>query len=327
MTWTFDANFALLFRHRTSFVSLHTLDNTTVLAGSPSVREDKSQYRNHQILRAGTGLTDTITEEFVGDNKRKTFNVAFKIGQQPVIKVNDVEVNVGIRGISTANEEWHWAKGETEISHKTDAEAPEGVTIPPLDVDDILTVEYRGQYPIVIDAELTDEIALRKSIEGGSGRYTHVEDRPNIDTIEAAHAAVNALLARHGRIPRILTCQTRLQDIKPGQLVATNFPQHNLTEEVLVLSVSAGIPRDMDEFVFSIRGTTGDVEGGWREYWRRLHQQGRQYVIRENEIVVQLISGAEGVLCDDDASHITAAKESRIGHARVGFSVIGPATL
>jgi hypothetical protein len=531
MAWHIDPYRSLNFRTRFALPTIEELSDDTIFKGSLLVRSDKSQYRNRQILRAGTGLTLPRTETFVGDSKRKTFNVAYPVGKEPAITVNGVAKTVGIRE-AEEGKDWYWNLGKTEVSqreqqgeaatviryhlpsagtppctpaygsmfdktssaarfplvttvtntaqdargsvsgatspqthltaqhigpplsgsgtltgtvkgqirantnnlsfngtvgiavrvvsndgsiergvllnhtaplpttnppeipttstnrsfqsvdgtkllpltpvayqdgdrlvvetgprdedtgtsrtgslvygdnHASDLPEDETTTtamnawvefafnstiemVTPLSPTDVLAVTYQGQFPIVIEAMLEGEIAERQVVEGGgSGRYTKVEDRPNIDTTEAASAALQALLARFGKVDRVLTCMTRVSEFEPGHLVPALFPSHGINEAIFVETVSGFLAPDGNQLHYTIQARTGEAVGGWQQYWRKITNIGRQYVIRENEVVIVVRSQTDNVRAADIIDLLTTAPEARIDHARIGFSIV-----
>jgi hypothetical protein len=315
MSWWVDAYRVLHFRERTSITAPAALSGAN--AGTVRVRPDRQQYRNHQVLRAGAGLTDVRTETLRGDGTRKTFNVAFKIGTVPAITVNGAPQTVGIRQLDTGKQ-WYWNKGVTEINQDDAGTA--------LATGDVLAVTYEGMFPIIISAARGHEIDARKAIEGGSGRYSAVEERANLETAVAATAAVEAILDRYGKIGRVLQCQTATTGFRPGQLVTCAFPDHGIVDETfLIESVSGANPPGLDEELwFDVRALSGDPYGGWQRYFRNLQRVGREFVINVNEVVVGLNALAETTRALDSVIAATAgAPESRIGVGRIGFSVIG----
>jgi hypothetical protein len=311
--WRIDANKVLQFRDRTSIAAPAPLDSLTVTNGTLRIRPDRQHYRNRQVLRAGTGLTSTRVERFAGDSERRTFNTAFKVGEAPTITVNAVSKTVGIRQVDTGKD-WYWSKGAAEISQDT------GGTV--LTASDDLEVTYKGLFPIIISAAKGSEVSARQAIEGGSGRYSRVEERTNIDSVDAAIAAVQAILDRYGSIGRVIDCETREPGYAPGQLVPMDFPVHGIDEDFLIEAVTAFVPAGLTEIRYGIRAISGDPYGGWQEYFRRILKIGRQFVINENEVVVGLTLLADSATVSDSLSSPSAAPERQVGVALVDFSAV-----
>jgi hypothetical protein len=314
MAWTIDANKVLYFTDRASIPAPAPLTNLSIENGTLKIRPDRQQYRNHQVLRAGAGLTDARTESFVGDGERRTFNTGYKMGTEPTVTVNAVSKTVGIRQVETGKD-WYWNKGATELSQDT------GGTV--LADTDTLAVTYQGLFPIIISATRPGELAARQAIEGGSGRYSKVEERSNIETIDSAIAAVQALLDRWGTISLTLTCLTDQSGYAPGQLVPCTFAQHDINADFLIESVRAVVPQGLDTIWYSLTCLSGDPYGGWQDYFRKLLKIGRQFVINENEVVVGLVELADTSSSSESITVTTVTPPDRlVGSARVGFSAV-----
>lgn len=282
--------------------------------GRTRFRTDRQHYRNHQVLRGSVGLSDPRTETFTGDDERRTFNLAYKAGTEPVVTVNGTPKTVGIRQLETGKD-WYWNKGANELSQDT------GGTV--LALGDTLAVTYQGMFPIIVSAQRGEEVEARRAIEGGSGRYSRVEERSNIETVDAALAAAQAILNRYGKISDVLTCLTDQPGYAPGQLVPIDFPQHNATGEYLIESLKAQWVGGQDQIWYTLKCISGDPYGGWQEYFRRLMKVGRQFVINENEVVVGLVELADSAAASDVSLTVSSGSpERRVGFALVGFSAV-----
>jgi hypothetical protein len=314
LVWRVDQNKVLQFRDRASIAAPAALTNLSVQNGSLRVRTDRQHYRNHQVLRAGAGLTDSRTETFVGDGQRRTFNTAFKIGTQPVVTVNAVSKTVGIRQVETGKD-WYWNKGVTELSQDNAGTV--------LGSGDMLSVTYQGLFPIIISASKGPEVLARQAIEGGSGRYSRVEERANIETIDAAIAAVQAILDRYGTIDVTLECLTDQPGYTPGQLVPCTFAQHDIDDDYLIEAVTAVVPPALDAIWYTLQCRSGDPYGGWQEYFRRILKIGREFVINDNEVVVGLVELADSSTATEALTVSTVTPPDRlVGSARVDYSAV-----
>lgn len=67
------------------------------------------------------------------------------------------------------------------------------------------------------------QITARQAVEGGSGKWEHVEDIGDIEDREEAEALAAALLDRKDELPIVFTFQTDTSGWKPGQLVSVNL--------------------------------------------------------------------------------------------------------
>ncbi|MDM7916447.1 MAG: hypothetical protein QUU85_14480 [Candidatus Eisenbacteria bacterium] len=329
-TWRIDPYRVLQFQPREALHAPLPLDGTTLLAEGARVRPDRQKYRNVQIVRAGTDLTDPRSEIRVGDGAARAFPVAFPIGSVPTIEVSRaggawVAQTVGILGVETGKA-WYWTQGQAQVSQDDSATLLAAPTTPGNPATgDRVRVTYRGLFPVKTSYQDTAEIAARKAIEGGSGVYTSVEDRTNINSAQSAIDTAVALIERYGTIGKILTAVSRSADFAPGQVATVDLPEFGLVgASMLIESVSADYSAEIDEVWYTITARTGDAFGGWQEYFRKLAQVGRQMIIgREGEILVLLRSAAETAECDAAVALETEAPESRIGLMQIGTGEIG----
>jgi hypothetical protein len=322
MHWLIDPYLVFRLRAMTSLFSGVTITNDIALRGTVRIKPDKSLYRNVQILKGPRALTLPREEFFVGDGERRTFNVSFPVGTKPEIFINDVEnTSVGIRQIEEGRA-WEWSKGSEEISQTSTVGVEAPVAQDPLTTEQTLKVVYRGLFPVKIEAALEQEIARRKEIEGGGGRYMRVEERSNIDNEQQAMDVTQAFLARHGKINKTLTLQTRTPEFAPGQICHTLLEEEEFFDDVLLTQVTGTVPPDLDEFWYALTGTTGDSVRIWQDYFRRQMLIGRQLVIRENEVVVVVKAQEDGTYATDTLTVDVGFPENRIGQGRVGFMVV-----
>ena len=261
------------------------------------VRYTREQYRNRQYIRAGHDITDARTEEFKGDGKTKTFPLSFPVAKVPsAITVNGASKSVGIKGVDTGKD-WYWNKGEREIVQDDAAAA--------LISTDTLAVTYQGLYPIIISSQDDTEIAARASTEGGTGLYEDVEEDTNIDSRDLATSKAEALLRRFGRIPRIITFETDTGGLRAGQLISITNARRNLSGNFLIESVTARA--DQLDLVYTVKALDGEALGGWVEFFQKLAQSTRKFVIRENEVLGLLRRFSEAIVLTDALSTATAA--------------------
>lgn len=151
------------------------------------VSRSRQNLRNRQYIRAGTDVTDSRTEKFSGDGNTQGFTLIYPAHKEPTVKVNGVEKTVGIRDVEE-NFDWYWNKGDRVISQDAASD--------PLTASDTLEVTYQGQFPVVVQATDKGSVSDRQSVEGGTGIYEHVEDRPEIDSRNLALSVAGGLLGR-----------------------------------------------------------------------------------------------------------------------------------
>lgn len=258
--------------------------------------ENADSYRNRQIVRGPMGLSSVQTRTFRGDGETQAFTVDLPIAKTPVVKVNGVTQTVGIRNVDR-DMQWYWNKGDKTISQDSAGTR--------LTAADVLTIEYQGFYPLIIVAESPDQIDARKAVEGGTGVYEQVTEVKNLDTQDAAQQYTMGLLDKYGYIPRVVTFSTYAPGLKSGQLIRIQNTKHNLDGTFLIESVTARDDNGLT--LYSVKCLDGASLGGWDKFFRALVQGNKTFTIRENEILVKLITYRDAVrkpVVTDDMTYI-----------------------
>lgn len=313
-SWYIDYNKDLHFFARETNLAPFAITDTSANFLTMKITTTREQYRNVQYLIAGEDVADAKTESFIGDGTRKTYSLSLKVAKVPSsVTVNGVAKTIGIRGVDTGKD-WYWSKDEKEISQSDSAAALTSVQT--------LAVTYQGLIPIKVQSRLEDEITARVAAEGGSGIYEAIEEDPRAETQDLALDKSNGLLRRFGKIPRIVEIETDTPGLKAGQLININITPHAINGDFLIDRVTM---RDVDgkHIRYMARCLDGERLGGWVEFFQKLALAGRKYIIRENEVLVLLKTFSDNVICGDTfATPTTAAPESRVGYAIVGYSEV-----
>jgi hypothetical protein len=279
---------------------------------SISVERTRTEYRNRQYIKAGMGLTPIRTEYFVGDGTRKSFTLAYPAGKEPnPITVGAVVKTVGIREVESGKN-WYWQKNSPVIN-QDDGDPAVGAGV-------AIAVTYQGQYPILVSATDDVQLSQRASIEGGSGQYDHIEDEPNIDTVEAAQDRAYGLLRKYARIFQKATIATMSSGVRAGELTTLDIPTHGLTGQWLVEQTSI---RDFNgqRVEYSMRVLDGESVGGWQGFFGALKRQARKIEFQDNEVILLLRSQPDTVSVTDTVSVSTAAPTAPlVGIAICGYS-------
>ncbi len=277
LQWKINPDRTLDFFHKATFKGEPISEESSI--SNLRVKKSREQYRNRQYLRAGQDVSQVQTRTFKGDGETQIFTVDLPIAKVPTIKVNGVEKTVGIRGLEQ-NCDWYWQKNDKSISQDDKASK--------LTTNDILTIEFQGFYPIVVVAENTGEITGRQSVEGGTGIYESIEQKASLDTRESALSYSEGLLRRFANIQTHISFTTYTR-YRAGELVAVDFHNHDIREEMLVADVQIqdnGAPDN--RLQYNVRLVSGESFGGWVNFFKKLTEQNKTFVIRENEIVVKL---------------------------------------
>lgn len=310
--WWVDENKALWFKPRAGVAAPFAIDATN--ARRVSINRTTESYRNKQLIRAGVDLTASRTESFTGDGAQKAWTLVYPVGAVPTsITVGGVSKTIGIRGVDTGAD-WYWNLGDPVVS-QDDGAAAVGAGV-------AIAVTYQGQFPILINAQNDSGIASLAAASNASGIYEAIEDRANLNDDDAAISVGEGLLRRYGAIPRRLTFETDTAGLRPGQLLSATFGPHAVSGSWLVDSVAA-VDRNGLDLVWTVEALDGESLGGWEAFFSALSTAGKVAEFRENEVVILLRSLAETVTLADALTASSAAPESRVGYAIVGFSEVG----
>lgn len=252
-----------------------------------NIQETRTQYRNVQWLKAGDGTTEIQTLEKPTpepDGVSKTFLTRFPLAKKPTIVINSTpiaESDVGINGLDTGKK-WYWNKDRKEIV-QDDSE-----TI--LTSSDVLEITYNGLIPILAKVENTAEISSRQSIEGGSGIYEGFEKRVALSDKVAAVKYAEGLLNKYDEIPEILSVRTK-SFRQAGTIINVNSTTYSKNEDYLIENVN--ITEEGNILYYDMTLLSGESFGSWVEFFRKMIVSADDFIIQENEVVVQVQSTRE----------------------------------
>ena len=264
------------------------------------VEENREDYRNRQYIRAGQDVTDLQTRAFVGDGERQIFTLDYELAEKPTLYLKlDGEpdytqvslIDVGVRGLEE-DKDWYYQIRDKQISRDD--------SLIPLGSNDRLKVEYIGYFPIIVVAEQSnEEISERASIENNSGIYESIVEKQEIDNRDAALEFAGAKLRRYGQINQVITYKTEKIGLRAGMLQQVQSGIHGINGYYLI--ESAGIRAIGDGKVeYSIKLISGESVGGWVQFFNDLLKGQRDFVIRENEVIVLLRNFQETIELDDE---------------------------
>ncbi len=261
-------------------------------------RQARTKYRNRQILRAGIDLTDVRIESFRGDStnvtpekRRRAFNVSYPVGKTPIVRKNGALQRVGVRGKDKDGDltipnfaQWFYQVEENEFAQNSREDETLNPTLGP---DDILLVEYQGQFPIVMDIQDDQEMQARASIEGGTGEYGWVDEDAKVDGRDLAAEKAGRLLDIYGHVPDEISYRTSKWGLFAGQLQPVTRAQHSLAD------ISFLLERVETRLIFarvisvecSVSAMEGERQEIWLDFFRKLAKAGKTTVIREKEVV------------------------------------------
>lgn len=276
------------------------------------IKRTKSNYRNVQYIRGGKNLSDERTEYFQGDGNTRTFTVSMPIAEVPTIQVNGTPQTVAIGGLGDiAN--FYWNKDNAVVSQDT------AETV--LSSSDTLYVTYKGFYPILVEAQDPQGIQDRQAIEGGSGKYIRLEVDSRIEDSTLATDKAKGLLRRYGEIPVTVTFETDLPGLVAGQIIEIELPALGLSGEFLIDNLQKS-DLEGQRIRQSVRALSGESFGGWTTFFKKLTATSADVVIRENEVLIRLISFRDELKVRDSFS-VSTDTDNRVDYAIVDFSQAG----
>lgn len=276
------------------------------------ISESRDLYRNRQIVRAGTALTDERTDTVIAAADQKLFEVSYPVGTASAVTVNGVPKTLGVSGLHEGRD-YYWSYGSNVLT----AEVAPGTGA-------AVALTYRGMFPILVDERLDTEILTRRALEGGTGVYEAIADDPAINVQNVAVTKALAYLRKHGVIPQVIRFETDAGGLRPGQLLPVDIPAAGLDDNYLIESVSM---RDMQGAVnrYTVTAVSGDALGGWLEWFSALARQAQKFVLYDEDQVGILKVVVDTVIVTDSAVEydwgtVDRKPESRVDRARADFA-------
>lgn len=318
--WCIDENKALCFEARDTAFAAWDITANNKPYRNLRITKNRSKYRNTQFMRAGYDVTGALTETQNGDGTRRTFVLEYEVGADDLAVRTDTGAGltartVGILGVDTGKD-WYYSIGSNVVSQDS------GGTL--LTSAHTLEVSYKGRFPIIVKAEDQAAIAERVAAEVGPGIYESVLDDTTINDDDAALDKALGLLARHSMIPVTVTYETDAAGLRGGTLQTITLSDHGLSGQYLIESVNGRV-RENGDLVYSVKALSGQAVGGWAAFFRSLVEQGRDFVIRDNEVLIILRAIADSVEVVDSAVATTSTAFAIVGDATaiVGLIDVG----
>jgi hypothetical protein len=317
MDWYIDYDKDLHFFARESNNAPADLTDSNNNFMTVEVKTSREQYRNRQYLRAGNDITDARTETFAGDGETKSFVLKYPVAKVPSSVTVDtgggaVAKTIGIKDVETSKD-FYWNKGQKEIIQDDSGTV--------LEETHTLSITYQGQFPIIVRADKEDAITDRATVEGGNGVYEAIEEDKSIESQDTAKDKAEALLRRYGDIPNKVVIVSDTSGFKAGQLVTVTVSAHNLNATYLIQQVQSTVIAK-GQFRYTITALSGENIGGWVDFFKKLAQTGKTYVIRENEVLIRILAFSENITITDSLTVSAASPESRVSYAMIGFSEV-----
>ena len=252
---------------------------------NPKVQYGNPLYRNQQIVKGPTGITELQTDTFQGDGETRSFTVGFSISKEPAIYVNRgagfVLETVGKKSIN-ADSQWYWEVEDATVTQ----ERSETV----LSSTDILKVEYIGQYKIVAQTKDPQEIYRQSQLDGTSGI---IEDAINVQGVEGNAAAIaegNAKLQEFAKKSTKLNYETRQSGLKAGQFQEVyGLSELNIIDGERLLVTKVNTYDNNGIIFYQVEAVKGPRYHSWSEFFKELSMRAEIFVregIGESEILV-----------------------------------------
>ena len=275
------------------------------------ISESRDLYRNRQIVRAGTALTDPRTDTVVAtEADQEYFEVSYPIGTASAVTVNGVAKTLGVDGLHEGRD-FYWSYGSNVLTAEVAPGAGARVAL-----------TYRGLFPILVDERIDAEILARRALEGGTGVYEAIADDPAINVQTVAVQKALAYLRKHGVIPQTIRFETDRPGLRPGQLLPVRVATAGLDDNYLIESVNM---RDVQGAVnrYRVSAVSGDALGGWLEWFSALARQAQKFVLYDEDQVSMLREITDTVRVYDISIEVPLGTVDRIPESRVEKACVG----
>lgn len=295
--WNIGDNKYFYFKERGNITGPDIIEeHSNYLFESLRIKDNRSNYRNTQIIKKINALTSLLTEKAAPTpDSDNAFTVRLPLDSKPEIYItNDINnligqidpTYVGIGGLSEGLFQYYWNKGSNTISKDpTNAPAP-GPGF-------FVVVRYIGQFKFDLVREDYDEIIDRKKIEGGSGIYENIEDGSNIDGVSVAENKMSSLLQKYAKIENVIEFSSYTLDIDMNSICNMTFPSFNIENESYLLIkkviTNTGGRLLLKKYTF----ISGNAFDGWVTFFKKWLASAKDYTLRESEEVIQQIRSKE----------------------------------
>jgi Concanavalin A-like lectin/glucanases superfamily len=316
--WQIDKDKRLHFQPYNAVLAPWIFDGSQATYGSMIVERGNPGYRNRQVILGGMELTDTPTETKYGDGASRAFSFSYAFAKEPTVMLNGRAQLVETKGSPIAAR-WYWAKGDPILAQN----ASDAV----LSANDVLSVTYQGEYPIVVISEDDSMIAQQQYIEGGtSGLVEEVEHDPTILSSQDGFAKANALLQRYAAFGTSITFKTLVGGLAPGQLLTVNYPPHGLSGVQMLIESVEVADHDGLQLWYTVKAVMGPYDVTWVDFWKSLVELGIPAVDAANLNLAQTIM--QSIVC---AATLSPAASMTITLSNVIFAasaaVCSPGTI
>lgn len=260
---------------------------------SMNKNQNRSDYRNIQYLKGGNQTLPIRVDSFVGDGKRRTFNIAFPFAEVPTVTVDSVAKTVGIKGVDTGKD-WYWQKGSKELVQ--DDAADELINT------NVLAVSYKGLLPIFIQAQFDDEITRVKTLEGGSGKYEMSESDEAIEDLMLATNKTQSILRKFAKKLTEVTFTTYNHGLHSGQVIQVYNANLGIDKLYLITEITARVIgyNTTDYFIeYTVNLADSEIYKMWQDFYINLLNATRSKMSIENQAITYVRYNSSTMIFED----------------------------
>jgi len=185
------------------------------------IDSDLSQLRNVVIIEGGEVTSDNPrTNSHIGNGNKKSFPTDYKFAEKPTVKLNGIEINVGIDFLDNDSDfDCLWSFNEKYIRF-----------INPPALND--QIEITGRYLIPIMVQVEDEVSISQY-----GRFEFSKVDKTIKSAEEAKMYGEAQLGAYAYTIREGNFRTYESGLSSGQTISINLTGRNISESFLIMRV------------------------------------------------------------------------------------------
>lgn len=282
--WSIDFDKKINFVAKNTIKSIYTIDNTFIHSGfKPDITLD--EYRNIQYIEGGVSETSQQIDYYptpAPDGISRDFIVKFPISKQPEIYISlggGPFVQVSSTDIGTnydTGKKWYWSYGSDKITQD------QGEAV--LTAADNIKITYYGLRDIRLQYNDNAEIASRAIIDGNSGKYEEIIQNKDITTAAAAVDYAKGLISKYkDQKPINLILEHSIYDFNINMMVKVEKPLFGINDWYLIESISAQ-QSNAEKVLYQIKLLSGDMVGGWDDYFKQLLTQ--QTEIKETDTLI-----------------------------------------
>ncbi len=287
--WYIEPNKKFHFHEYTFEKGPYTHEYIGTLSEDLARINDRSEYRNIEVLRNVKDVTDELIETsnpFPNGETRNFFlnyPICDDLGEPQVyvctwIQRNDppsdTRQTIGISGLETTPQ-WFYTDGNNQIYQNSD--------YPAIEAGYYIVLKYRGSYEIDIIKSNDTAIAARAAAENGSGIYYDITENSNVVGIVLGNEKAQALLNKYCRIAQKFKISSYNHRWEIGQLCRLVLPTFQIDSDYLVMELS--IKDRGNRLKRTVTLIDGLPIGGWIRFFKKWLTANDYFTIREDAIV------------------------------------------